>query len=99
MGRLAFSPPVADFARQGFPLLGGRLDYVGTRQVAVLVYGHVKHIIDVFVWPARGDAAPRTVFDHGYRIVSWTQAGFRFHAVSDVDPAALRAFVGLWRRG
>lgn len=98
-GRIAFSPPVADFAREGFPLLGGRLDYLGTRQVAVLVYGHAKHVIDVYVWPARGEAAPATVLDDGYRIASWTRGGFRFQAVTDADAGALDAFVGLWRRG
>lgn len=97
-GRIAFSPPVADFAGEGFPLRGGRLDYLGTRQVAVLVYGHAKHVIDVYVWPEAGESAPRTVLDHGYRIASWTQGGFRFQAVTDADAATLQAFVGLWRK-
>ncbi len=96
-GRIAFSPPVEDFAKEGFPLLGGRLDYLGTRQVAVLVYGHAKHVIDVYVWPESGEAAPSTVLDHGYRIASWTGGGFRFQAVTDADAATLDAFVSLWR--
>jgi anti-sigma factor RsiW len=98
-GRIAFSPPVDDFAKQGFPLLGGRLDYLGTRQVAVLVYGHGKHVIDVYVWPRQGEVAPRTVLDDGYRIASWSSGGFRIQAVTDADAAALDAFVALWRRG
>jgi anti-sigma factor RsiW len=98
-GRVAFSPPVDDFAKDGFPLLGGRLDYLGTRQVAVLVYGHAKHVIDVYVWPQPGEVAPGTVLDDGYRIASWTGDGFRFQAVTDADAAALDAFVALWRRG
>lgn len=97
-GHIAFSPPVDDFAKQGFPLLGGRLDYIGTRQVAVLVYGHAKHVIDVYVWPQAGEVAPGTVLDDGYRIASWTGGGFRFQAVTDADAAALDAFVALWRR-
>jgi anti-sigma factor RsiW len=98
-GRIAFSPPVDDFAKQGFPLLGGRLDYLGTRQVAVLVYGHGKHVIDVYVRPQPGEVAPGTVLADGYRIASWTGGGFRFQAVTDADAAALDAFVALWRRG
>jgi anti-sigma factor RsiW len=98
-GRIAFSPPVANFAKEGFPLLGGRLDYLGTRQVAVLVYGHMKHVIDVYVSPESGEAAPSTVIDHGYRIASWTRGGFRFQAVTDADVVSLDAFVGLWWRG
>ena len=55
-GKVAESPLVRDFAEQGFALVGGRLDYVGNERVAVLVYRHGQHVIDVFVAPRAGSA-------------------------------------------
>jgi len=98
-GRIDFAPPVKDFAAQGFPLKGGRLDYLDGRPVAALVYQRDKHIIDVFVWPA-GTAAPRspqTTAEHGYNVVHWSEGGMNLWAVSDVEAAQLGDFVALWR--
>lgn len=97
-GRIDYAPPVRDFVAAGFPLLGGRLDYLGGRPVAVLVYGRAKHIIDLFVWPAAGDAAPSVTEANGYNAVAWTGGGMRFEAVSDLNAAELRQFAELWRK-
>jgi anti-sigma factor (TIGR02949 family) len=83
-GKLDFSPPVRDFADQGFPLQGGRLDVVQGRTVAALVYGRRKHEISVFIWPtSEADAAPRSGSHQGYQWICWRKGGMQFFAVSD----------------
>jgi anti-sigma factor RsiW len=99
-GRIDFSPPVKDFAAEGFPLKGGRLDYLDGRPVAALVYQRDKHIIDLYVWPARS-AGLRLAGDtaiQGYNVVHWTADGMNFWAVSDVERAQLDDFATLWRK-
>ncbi len=101
-GKLDFSPPVNDLASAGFPLLGGRVDYIGNRTVAALVYKHRDHLIDVFVWPER--KAARTAPIHrpsgqGYNVVHWTDSGLAFWAVSDLNAAEMKSFVEAYSRG
>ena len=98
-GRLDFAPPVKDFAAEGFPLRGGRLDYLAGRPVAALVYQRDKHIIDLFVWPANGNPSqpPDTAQRQGYNVVHWTEDGMVFWAVSDVEIGQLREFAERWR--
>jgi anti-sigma factor RsiW len=94
-GKLVFSPPVADLAAEGFPLEGGRVDYVGGSPVAALMYRRRLHWIDVFVWPAGEQTAPANFERNGFREVSWTKDGFLFTAVSDLSGGELAAFAGL----
>ena len=98
-GRIDYAPPVRDFAAAGFPLLGGRLDYLGGRNVAVLVYRHDRHLIDLYVWPAAGQAAPAERARSGYGVVTWRASGMEFMAVSDVEAGELLAFARLWNDG
>lgn len=96
-GRLDFAPDVRDFAPD-FPLVGGRLDYLGTRAVAALVYKRAGHVINLFEWPADGEAFPprlRTL--RGYQLFSWRKDGFVFWAVSDLNAADLQKFAQLWQ--
>jgi anti-sigma factor RsiW len=89
-GKVDFAPPVRDFAEQGFPLRGGRLDVVDNRTVAALVYGRRKHVVNVFVWPtSEKDAAPHAGSIHGYQWLDWRKQGMEFYAVSDAAAADL----------
>ncbi|KVN03624.1 anti-sigma factor family protein [Burkholderia stagnalis] len=93
-GRLDYAPPVEDLAASGFPLAGGRLDYVGQRRVAVLVYRYRQHVIDVYVRPSAegGQAAPYATVSQGYAVDRWDAAGMTWWAVTDALPSALAAF-------
>ncbi|MFJ1213345.1 anti-sigma factor family protein [Burkholderia pyrrocinia] len=92
-GRLDYAPPVEDLAASGFALVGGRLDYVGRRRVAVLVYRYRQHVIDVYVRPAGvGPAAPYATVSQGYALDRWDAAGMTWWAVTDAEPSALAAF-------
>jgi anti-sigma factor RsiW len=94
-GKVPFSPPVVDLAPEGFPLEGGRLDFVGEKAVATLVYRRRLHQIDVFVRPSAGQEAPADLERNGFREISWTKGGFLFTAVSDLNAAELASFAKL----
>ena len=98
-GKLDFSPPVNDFAKDGFPLVGGRLDYIGNRPVAALVYQHGKHVINVFMWPSAGGtaSAERIETEHGYNVVQVMLSGMDCWVVSDLNPHELDKFAALIR--
>jgi anti-sigma factor RsiW len=94
-GRIDYSPPVEDLAAAGFPLAGGRLDYVGRERVAVLVYHYRLHVIDVYVFPPTARAASAVVAPHerdGFALARWKRAGMTWWAVTDAEPDALTAF-------
>ena len=98
-GKLDFAPPVVDLAQQGFPLAGGRLDYLQERAVAALVYRRRGHTINVFVLPA-GDARTRmsaTTAHHGFQLFEWESAGMHFWAVSDVSRDDMAQFVAAFK--
>jgi anti-sigma factor RsiW len=94
-GRLDYAPPVVDLADKGFALAGGRLDYVGGRTVAVLVYRTDQHPIDLYVFPARdkASAAPTITGADGYAIARWRRNGMTYWAITDAEPSHLRVFV------
>jgi len=91
--RLDFAPPVVDLANAGFPLIGGRLDYLDQRQVAALIYQRRKHFINLFVWPA-ADASRTTkeISHQGYQLLHWVDSDFNYWAVSDVSANDLQTF-------
>lgn len=96
-GKLDFSPPVADFSAAGYPLVGGRLDYLNSHTVAALVYQHRKHVINVFVWPAADahDAIAPAVTQQGFHVIRGTHADMAYCVVSDLNADELATFARL----
>jgi anti-sigma factor RsiW len=94
-GKIDFSPPVVDLVREGYPLQGGRVDYIGGRVVAALVFKRQSHVINLFVWPSSDTAATTvkaTASRDGYNIENWRAGGLAFWAVSDVSTDDLARF-------
>jgi anti-sigma factor RsiW len=93
-GRLDYAPPVKDLASQGFPLIGGRLDYLAGRPVAALAYRRARHVIDLYVWPdsSPAGASPGSGERNGYNFIRWRQEQMVFWAVSDLNKAELADF-------
>ena len=96
-GKLDFSPPVKDLAKEGFPLVGGRLDYLQNRPVAALVYQRRNHVINLFIWPSSDDTHAKTkaLARHGYHLVHWSKAGMMYWAIADLNDTELQEFVRL----
>lgn len=89
-GKVDVAPPVKDLSAQGFPLVGGRIDYIAGRRVAALVYKRRLHVINVFAWPDATISAPRLSSAQGYSILSWSGGGIGFSAVSDLNGVELQ---------
>jgi anti-sigma factor RsiW len=96
-GKLDFSPPVKFL--DGFPLLGGRLEYFDGKPAAALVYGRGKHVINLFVRPEAASVRESEETRNGFHMESWSDGGMEFRAVSDLNEADLLRFVSLYRRG
>ena len=98
--KLDFAPVVVDLSQKGFPLIGGRLDYLDNRPVAALIYQRRKHFINLFVWPAGSDAArsTKTMTRQGYQLSHWVDSDFNYWAVSDVNEKELQEFKQLFEQ-
>ncbi|HEY2889960.1 MAG TPA: anti-sigma factor [Dongiaceae bacterium] len=100
-GHLDTAPPVKNFAGEGFPLIGGRLDYIDHRPVAAMVYRHGLHPINLFVWadPAKTAGQPSVTERQGYNIRHWVQGDLTYWLISDVEADQLAALEALLRKG
>jgi anti-sigma factor RsiW len=108
--KLDFAPPVVDLSSEGFPLVGGRLDYLDNRPVAALVYQRRKHFINLFVWPAETGADTTTrsagnkqrsltlkaISRQGYHLLHWLDSEFNYWAISDIGAEELQEFEQLF---
>jgi len=93
LGKLDFSPPVVDLASIGFPLVGGRLEYVSGRPVAAIVYQRQKHTINVLVWPVSDETIGlKEQALRGFHVRHWARNGMSFWAVSDLNDTELTQF-------
>ncbi len=101
VGKLDFAPPVRDLAADGYPLTGGRLEYIDGRRVAALTYTIRLHPVNVFVWPdaAAANSAPKLQTVKGHSIMRWTRDGMRYWAVTDAGPQEISRFVELMASG
>lgn len=90
-GKLDFSPPTPDLEKDGFPLVGGRLDYLNGKPVAALVYSRRGHLINLFIWQNSGTESGdiERATRQGYHLVHWSKAGMNHWIVSDLDPTEL----------
>ena len=93
-GRIDYAPPVHDLTQEGFPLVGGKLDVIDGRKVAVLVYRHNQHRIALTLWPSSspGSRAATVTQRDGFVLADWRHDGFEMHAVADLAPADMKAF-------
>jgi anti-sigma factor RsiW len=93
-GRIDYAPPVHDLTAEGFPLLGGRVDLVDGRKVAVLVYRRNQHRVALTLWPAssRSNTSPSLAEHDGFALADWRHGGFEMRAVSDLSPTEMKSF-------
>lgn len=97
-GKLDFAPDVKDFAGQGFPLIGGRIDYMADQPVAALIYKRRQHVINLFVWPSTSSVnGTDELTRKGYNLIHWDKAGMNYWAVSDLSLSELLQFRTLYK--
>lgn len=100
-GRIGLSPAAPDLAKEGFSLLGGRVEVIGNRTVPALVYRHREHLITLVAAPQESGtvSAPVAVERSagGFSLLRWTDGAFSYWAISDTDRATLEDFVSRFR--
>ncbi len=96
-GKLNYSPPVKDLAGEGFPLIGGRLDFLNGRTVAAIVYQRHGHLINVFIWPDSSNEHRKQTTGQGYNLLKWNVGNMQYWAVSDLNDIELKTLPSLLR--
>jgi anti-sigma factor RsiW len=100
-GRLDLAPAVIDLKAEGFPLVGGRLDYIDGQPVAAIIYRRGKHLINVFAWPGTEtkEGPVRALTVRGYNLLTWSSGDLTYWAVSDVNAKDLATLQRLIAQG
>ncbi|TGQ57589.1 anti-sigma factor [Mesorhizobium sp. M1C.F.Ca.ET.193.01.1.1] len=100
-GRIGVSPPAPDMAKDGYALLGGRVEVIGDKPMPALVYRHHEHLITLVAAPRQNDVKSMPATDDlsagGFLLVHWTDGAFSYWAVSDAERPALDDFVARFR--
>jgi anti-sigma factor RsiW len=93
-GRVDASPAVPRLDSSDYPLVGGRVDYIGGRAVSAVVYARRQHVINVFSWPASGATqSPGALASrNGYHVIRSRHDGLETWIVSDLNVAELEDF-------
>ena len=94
-GKVDYAPVVKDLAAQGYPLVGGRVDYIAEQPAAVMVYRRRQHVINLFTWPVESNGRNEELHRRGFNLIAWTSGGMNYWAVSDLNAGELRDFVRL----
>jgi anti-sigma factor RsiW len=98
--RLDVSPSVRDLKDEGFPLVGGRLDYIDGHPAAAVVYRRAKHVINLFAWAStKADQPFHEETRQGFNIVTWRHNEITYYAISDVESDQLAEFAKLVAKG
>jgi anti-sigma factor RsiW len=96
-GKVDVAPTVVDLAGDGFPLVGGRIDYVGGQRTPVVVYRRRQHVIDVY-WMPDTQRPAAAVQRQGYWLSPCVIDGRAVQIVADVDREELARFCNLLSR-
>jgi anti-sigma factor RsiW len=96
-GKIGEGTTVVDLSKDGFALVGGRVDVVDATPVATLVYQIREHFIDVTQWPEPSGGAARERRD-GFTVLRWSDPAHAYAAVSDLPPAELESFAAAFRK-
>jgi len=98
--RLDYSPRIYDFNRDGFELLGGRLDTLQNQRIASVTYLHQDHVVNLYTWPSPDvdDAEQEMHSLQGYHLLYWCQNKMNYWIVSDMDAKGLKQLAALQQK-
>lgn len=99
-GRLPFTFDLPELAGSRFTLVGGRVVYFHETAGAHLLFQVRQHKISVFIFPQRAPIGPLPgqASELAFHVMSWSQGGLRYIAITDAGPDDLAALQVLLRK-